>query len=72
LINENINGLILSDEFKEKLINEGINPLDVKSFSTFNNKISRLVITRIILVDGTEKNLVEPFVWYAAKKDKTF
>ena len=72
MINENINGLILSDEFKEKLINEGINPLDVKSFSTFNNKISRLVITRIILVDGTEKNLVEPFVWYAAKKDKTF
>jgi len=65
-------GLILSDEIKQKLMDEGINPLQVKSFSTFNNTVSRLIITRIVMVDGTEKNIVEPFVWYAAKKDKTF
>ena len=56
-------GLILSDEFKQKLMDEGINPLTVKSFSTINNTVSRLIITRIVMVDGTEKNI--SFLFYS-------
>jgi hypothetical protein len=59
--------LIISEDFKEILINEGIDPLNVVNFTTENDK-NKKIITTITLIDGTEHKIIDNFVWYAARK----
>lgn len=60
----------ISDEFKERLIKEKINPEDIVKFTTENNKKTKKIITTITLIDGSEHKLVDNFVWYASRKNK--
>lgn len=61
---------MISDEFKERLIEEGINPDNVVKFTTENNKKTRKIITTITLIDGTEHKIIDNFIWYASRKNK--
>lgn len=62
--------LIISEDFKERLISEGINPLNVVNFTTENYK--NQIITTITLIDGTEHKLINNFVFYAARKKQDY
>jgi len=61
---------MISEEFKKRLIEEGIEPLDVANFNTVNDKHKKTVVTTIILIDGTEHKLIDNYTWYAARKNK--
>lgn len=61
---------MISDEFKERLIKEGINPDNVVKFTTENNKKTRKIITTITLIDGTQHKIIDNFIWYASRKNK--
>jgi hypothetical protein len=62
--------MIISKEFKERLIAEGIEPSNIVNFATVNDKHKKTVITRITLIDGTVHELVDNHIWYAARKNK--
>ena len=61
---------MISDEFKERLLKEGIEPDNVVKFTTENNKKTRKIITTVTLIDGTERKIIDGFVWYAVRKNK--
>lgn len=61
---------MISEEFKKRLIKEGIDPDNVVKFATENNKKARKIITTITLIDGTEHKLIDDFVQFAARKNK--
>ena len=63
--------IVISKELSERLINEGIDPLKVSKIDTINDKYKRKIITKITLVDGNEHELIDDFVYYAARKSKT-
>ena len=63
--------IIISKELSEKLINNGIDPLKVSKVDTINDKYKRKIITKITLVDGNEYELIDDFIYYAARKSKT-
>lgn len=60
----------IGEEFKKRLLKEGIDPSDIVEFSTENNKSKRLCFTKITLKDGSKHELVDDFVYYAARKNK--
>ena len=60
----------LSDEIKENLISEGIDPSNVLSFVSKYNKFTNTITTRFILNDGKEHELIENCVWFASRKNK--
>lgn len=62
--------LIISEDFKERLISEGINPLNVVNFTTENYKNE--IITTITLIDGTEHKIINNLVFYAARKKQYY
>jgi len=62
--------MIISEEFKKRLIAEGIDPLNVMNVTTVNDKYKKTVITTITLIDGAVHKLVDNYIWYAARKDK--
>jgi len=61
---------IISDELKERLIEEGIDPLTVVNIITKNDKYKKTLIIKIICVDGSEYELLDDFIVYAARKNK--
>lgn len=62
--------IIISDDFKKILIDEGIDPLNVVNFTTENYKNE--IITTITLIDGTEHKLINNLVFYAARKKQYY
>lgn len=61
---------MISNELTKKMVNNGIDPLNVMSITTKNNKKKRLIITEIILIDGSKYELIDDFIYYAARKNK--
>lgn len=59
----------LNEEFKKKLIEEGIETLNIVSFNTVNDKYKKTLITTIKLIEGTERKLID-YTWYASRKNK--
>lgn len=59
-------------ELKKRLIEEGVEPSNVVSFTTHNDKKKQIITTNITLVDGTKHELHDDFIWYAARKNKTW
>ncbi len=64
--------MILSKEFTERLIAEGIEPSNVVNFTTINDKHKKTIATTITLIDGTIHKLVDDHIWYAARKNRRF
>ena len=62
--------MTVGDELKKRLLIEGIEPSNVIDFKTVNDKRKRINITKITLIDGSTYELVEDFIWYAARKNK--
>jgi len=62
--------MIISEEFREKLIESGIVPENVVKFTTENDKKTRKNITTITLIDGTVHKLIDDFIYYASRKNK--
>ncbi|MDY0270143.1 hypothetical protein [Trichloromonas sp.] len=62
--------MIISEEFREKLIEAGIVPENVVKFTTENDKKTRKNITTITLIDGTVHKLIDDFIYYASIKNK--
>jgi len=60
----------MSEDFKKRLISENIDPNNVDKFITYNDRKRRKIITKLFLKDGKTYNLVDNFIWYAARKDK--
>ena len=60
----------ISEEFKKRLITEGINPLNVVPITTVNDKYQKKIITTVTLIDDTEHKLVDNYIWYASRKNK--
>lgn len=60
----------ISEEFKKRLITEGINPLNVVTITTVNDKYQKKIITTVTLIDDTEHKLVDNYIWYASRKNK--
>jgi len=61
---------LIGDELRKKLIEKGIDPLKVINIITKNDKYKNLLITKIICVDGSEYELIDDFIIYAARKNK--
>lgn len=61
---------ILSSEFKKQLISEGIDPINILSFTSKYNKKDDVIITSIKMEDGTTHSIVSETSWYASRKDK--
>jgi hypothetical protein len=62
--------MIIGEELKKRLLLEGIKPSDVINVETTNDKKKRTVTTKINFIDGSEYELVDDFIWYAARKNK--
>ena len=62
--------IVIGEELSERLINEGINPLNVVNITTRNNKNKRQIITKITLSDDSEYELIDNFIYYAARNNK--
>ena len=62
--------IMIGEEFKKRLVKEEIDPLSVVSFTTENDKYKRTIITTITFNDGTKRELIDNYTWYAARKNK--
>ena len=62
--------MYIGDEFKDVLINMGVDIHNVAKMRTRNDKKKKLIITEITLVDGTKHEIINDYVWYAARKNK--
>ena len=62
--------ILISEDFKKRLIEEGIDPLNVSKFITVNEKNKNT--TTITFIDGTEYKLIDDFIWYAARKKQYY
>jgi len=62
--------MLIGEELHKRLIKEGINPSDVEKVTTINDKLKRLIITKIILSDNSEHKLIDDYVFYASRKNK--
>ena len=63
---------MFSEEMIKRLINEDIDPLTVKDISTVNDKKKRQIITTVTFNNGSKHDLIDDFVWYASRKDKSW
>lgn len=62
----------MSEDFKNRLITENIDPNEVDKFITYNDIKRRKIITKLFFKDGKTYNLIDDFVWYASRKNKKF
>jgi len=60
----------VGDELKKRLAIEGIESSNIISFETSNDKKKRKIITKLLLIDGSTYELIDDFIWYAARKNK--
>ena len=61
---------MIGEEMKKRLIDEGLEPSTVKNITTVNDKKRRKIITTITFNDDTKHNLVDDFIWFAARDNK--
>ena len=60
----------ISNEFKNVLINMEVDIHNIVKITTRNDKKKKLIITEITLLDGTKHEIINDYVWYAARKNK--
>lgn len=61
---------LIGEELRKRLIEEGIDPLTVTNIITKNDKYKKLLVTKITCVNGSEYELIDDFIIYAARKNK--
>ncbi|MEK6828548.1 MAG: hypothetical protein AABY15_00245 [Nanoarchaeota archaeon] len=61
---------MIGKEFEKQLLEEGINPGDVKKFTSKYNKKNGTIVTLITMEDDSKHTITNEVVWYAARKNK--
>lgn len=60
----------LTNKLKQQLSDSGFNPENVVDIISINNKQKRTITTKFKFNDGSEHEIVENFIYYAARKNK--
>lgn len=61
---------MISEDFKNRLVEAGINPEDMTKFTSRYDKVNDVIITVVTTKDGEEHELISETPWYASRKNK--